>query len=58
MCKLAGILFTLLLCGPVLEQVIGAGDLQARLRAAASSLLDACFPSGNLPPSLGGRQDM
>lgn len=58
MCGPAGILLTLLLCGPALERVSGKHNLQARLRAAASSLLDACFPSGNLPPSLGGRQDM
>ncbi|KAK9840144.1 hypothetical protein WJX74_004162 [Apatococcus lobatus] len=54
---IAGILYTLLLSGSALERVITAGDYRTRLQAAASSLLDACFPSGNLPPSLGGRQD-
>ncbi|KAK9847201.1 hypothetical protein WJX84_011071 [Apatococcus fuscideae] len=54
---LAGILYTLLLCGPDLESAIARQDTKKRMRAAANSLMDACLTSGNLPPALGSKQD-
>ena len=53
----AGILYTLLLCGQDFEQACQSADMQGRMRKALTSLLTACCPSGNLPPSVGSQHD-
>ncbi|CAD7698222.1 unnamed protein product [Ostreobium quekettii] len=54
---LAGILHILLMCPSEVAQALPGGEGSALIQGGTAALVERCFPSGNLPSSLGNQED-
>ncbi len=54
---LCGILYVLLHCMDLVSEVDPGGNSYRAVQAALDSLMASCFPSGNMPSSLGNTED-